>query len=151
VQLPPEEEDMINVEHSVVIDRPVKDVFAYVADQTNEPNWHTDVLAVRPEGPSELGSTVTWLINFIGQNQDVSEVTAFDPDRRIQLTARRGPLKPTLYPHIPTGKRPDTIYRGVQIPFQGIFRLLGPVMKVTGAPDRRNARFAQNLKELLER
>lgn len=141
---------MINVEHSVVINRPVKDVFAYVADQTNEPKWHTDVLEVHPEGPIELGSTVTWLINFMGQNQYVSEVTAFEPDRRIELTARRGPLKPTLTHTFEQANGQTRYTRGVQIPFQGIFRLVGPVMKATGAPDKRNARFAQNLKELLE-
>jgi len=32
-----------------------------------------------------------------------------------------------------------------------MFRLMGPVMKATGAADKRNARFAKNLKELLER
>jgi hypothetical protein len=41
--------------------------------------------------------------------------------------------------------------RALQIPLEGIFRFVGPVMKATGAADRRNARFAQNLKELLER
>jgi len=41
--------------------------------------------------------------------------------------------------------------RHVQIPLQGVFRLVGPVMKATGAADKRNARFAKNLKELLER
>jgi hypothetical protein len=41
--------------------------------------------------------------------------------------------------------------RALQIPLDGIFRFVGPVMKATGAADRRNARFAQNLKELLER
>ena len=39
--------------------------------------------------------------------------------------------------------------RALQIPLEGIFRFVGPVMKATGAADRRNARFAQNLKELL--
>jgi hypothetical protein len=30
---------MITVDESVVIDRPAEDVFAYVSDQTNAPNW----------------------------------------------------------------------------------------------------------------
>ena len=31
---------MISMEHSVVINRPVEEVFAFVADQANEPKWH---------------------------------------------------------------------------------------------------------------
>jgi uncharacterized protein YndB with AHSA1/START domain len=142
---------MINLEHSVVIDRSVEDVFAYVADQTNEPKWHTDVLEVRPEGRVELGSTVTWLVKFMGESQYVNEVTAFEPQRRIEFTARRGPLKPTLTHTFERSDGQTRYPRGLQIPLEGIFRLVGPVMKATGAADRRNARFAQNLKELLER
>jgi len=48
---------MSSLDHSVAIDRPTEDVFANVADQTNEPKWHTDVLEVRPKGRVELGST----------------------------------------------------------------------------------------------
>ena len=142
---------MINLEHSVVIDRPVGDVFAYVADQTNEPKWHTDVLEVRPEGRIELGSTVTWRVKFMGESQYVNEVTTFEPQRRIVLTARRGPLKPTLTHTFEQANGQTRYTRALQIPLEGIFRLVGPVMKATGAADRRNARFAQNLKELLER
>lgn len=142
---------MIKLEHTVVIDRPVADVFAYVADQTNEPKWHTDVVEVSPEGPIELGSTVTWQLNFMGKSQYVNEVTAFEPQRRIQFTARRGPLKPTLTHTFEQADGQTRYTRGVQIPLQGMFRLVGPVMKATGAADKRTARFAQNLKELLER
>jgi uncharacterized protein YndB with AHSA1/START domain len=98
---------MINLEHRVVIDRSVEDVFAYVADQTNEPKWHTDVLEVRPEGRVELGSTVTWLVKFMGESQYVNEVTAFEPQRRIEFTARRVRSSPlSLIPsNDPTGRR----------------------------------------------
>ncbi len=39
---------MINLEHSVLISRPVEDVFAYVADQTNEPKWRSPGLQRPP-------------------------------------------------------------------------------------------------------
>ena len=43
---------MISMEHSVVINRPIEDVFAFVADQGNEPKWHKDVLEAHPGDPS---------------------------------------------------------------------------------------------------
>jgi len=142
---------MIDLEHSVVIRRPVEDVFAFVADQANEPKWHTDVVDVRPAGPIRLGSTVTQHVKFMGTTEYVIEVTAFEPQRRIELTTRQGALKPTLTHTFEGGDGQTRYTRHLQIPLQGKFRLLGPIMKATGAADKRNARFAKNLKHLLER
>ncbi len=142
---------MISMKHAVVINRPVEDVFAFVADQANEPQWHTDVLEVDPGRPLQLGASVTWLVRFMGSNTYVVEVTAFEPPRRIELTTRQGPLRPILT-HTFQGTDGATRYqRHVQIPLHGMFRLVGPIMRVTGAARRRNARFAENLKNLLER
>ena len=141
---------MISAQHTVDIDRPVSEVFAYVAEQRNEAKWHTDVLDAEPRSPIELGSTVTWTVKFMGENQYVSEVTIFDAPHTIQLEAREGPLKPTLT-HTFESKNGTTRYtRSVRIPLEGMFRLVGPIMKATGAVHKRNAGFAENLKELLE-
>jgi uncharacterized protein YndB with AHSA1/START domain len=142
---------MISMLHAVVINRPVEDVFAFVADQGNEPRWHTDVLEVHPRQPLELGASVTWLVRFMGSNTYVAEVTAFEPLRRIELTARQGPLKPTLTHTFEPTDGATRYQRHVQIPLHGMFRLVGPIMKASGAAHRRNARFAENLKNLLER
>ena len=60
---------MVTAEHSIVINRPVEDVFAVVADQANEPTWHTDVLEVHPAKSLEKGATVTWVVRFMGKRQ----------------------------------------------------------------------------------
>jgi uncharacterized protein YndB with AHSA1/START domain len=142
---------MISMLHAVVINRPVEDVFAFVADQGNEPRWHTDVLEVHPRQPLELGASVTWLVRFMGDNTYVVEVTAFEPLRRIELTTRQGPLRPILTHTFEQADGATRYQRHVQIPLHGMFRLVGPIMKVSGAARRRNARFAENLKNLLER
>jgi uncharacterized protein YndB with AHSA1/START domain len=141
---------MISMEHSVVIDRPVEEVFAFVADQANEPKWHKDVLEAHPQQPLEPGATVKWLVRFMGKNNYVVEVTAFEPHRRIELTTRQGPLKPTLTHTFEPTDGATRYQRHVQIPLDGMFRLVGPIMKITGAARRRNARWAENLKTLLE-
>jgi uncharacterized protein YndB with AHSA1/START domain len=141
---------MISAAHTVVINRPVEDVFAFVADQANEPKWHHDVLQAHPERPLELGASVTWLVRFMRKNSYVVEVTAFEPPRRIQLTARQGPLKPILTHTFEQVDGATRYQRHVQIPLQGMFRVVGPIMDVTGAAQRRNARWAKNLKNLLE-
>ena len=141
---------MITATHTVEIDRPVTEVFDYVTDQRNEPKWHTDVLEAEPKAPIKLGSTLTWTVRFMGVKQYISEVTAFDPPNLIRIETREGPLKPTLT-HSFEQQNGSAIYtRSLSIPTEGIFRLVGPIMKVTGAAKRRNAGFAQNLKTILE-
>ncbi|MGH3469750.1 MAG: SRPBCC family protein [Thermocrispum sp.] len=141
---------MIKMEHSVVIDRPAEEVFGFVADQANESKWHKDVLEAHPQRPLEMGASVTWLIRFMGKSSYVVEVTAFEPPRRIELTTREGPLKPVLTHTFEPVDGATRYQRRVQIPLDGMFRLVGPIMKVTGAAHRRNARWAENLKSLLE-
>ena len=94
---------------------------------------------------------MTWLVQFMGKNSYVSEVTAFEPLRRIELTARQGPLKPILTHTFQPTDGGTRYQRRVQIPLDGMFRLVGPIMKVTGSAHRRNARWAENLRNLLER
>ena len=141
---------MITATHTVEIDRPVTEVFDFVSDQRNEPKWHTDVLEPEPEAPIKLGSTITWKVKFMGVSQYISEVTAFDPPKFIRIEAREGTLKPTLT-HSFEEQNGSAIYtRSVSIPTEGIFRLVGAIMAVTGAAKRRNAGFAENLKVILE-
>jgi uncharacterized membrane protein len=40
---------MVKSAESVVIARTAAEVFQYVADLRNEPNWHVDIAAVPPE------------------------------------------------------------------------------------------------------
>lgn len=142
---------MIRAVHAVDIGRPVEEVFDYVTDQTNEPKWHTDVLEVDPVSRLELGHKVTWLVKFLGENRYVSEVTAFEPHHRVELTTREGNFNPTLTHMFERANGGTRYTRQVEIPLKGILRLVGPIMKATGAAQRRNARFAENLKELLDR
>ena len=38
---------MIKAEQTVVIERPIEEVFAYVTDQTNTPNWQAGLMEVK--------------------------------------------------------------------------------------------------------
>lgn len=85
---------MITVERSVVIDRPVAEVFAYVSDSSNDPMWQTGVESVSLEGPaSVVGSRYTEVRKFMGQEmRSTLEVTAFVPDTRIAAKVVKGPV-----------------------------------------------------------
>lgn len=142
---------MIRAEHTVDITRPVEEVFDFVIDQSNEPKWHTDVLEVEPKERLELGSKVTWLIKFMGESHYVAEVTRFEPPSKVELTTKEGPLRPTLTHTFESVNGGTQYTRRVEIPSEGMFRLVGPIMRAMGVAKRRNAGFAENLKGLLDR
>lgn len=76
---------MIDETHTVTINRPVKEVFDFVADPSNEPDWHFDVTEVlRPkDGPYELGERFQWVVKFGGSKTYSLEVTALEPGQRV--------------------------------------------------------------------
>lgn len=141
---------MIDETHTVTINRPVKEVFDFVANPSNERDWHLDVKAVlRPtDGPYEFGETFQWVVKFGGSKTYSVEITALEPNRLIELTTREGPVLPVLtHTFQPDGD--GTRYtRRVRFETRGLLRVLAPLMNRMINP---NKRWAENLKELLER
>ena len=60
---------MIDLETTVEITRPVDEVFAFVADQTNAPQWQNGLREVRrlTEGPIGAGSQYEFVRRFAGR------------------------------------------------------------------------------------
>lgn len=80
---------MINVEDSIVINRPIGEVFAFVADQTNAPRWQHDLLEVRrtTDGPVGVGTKHTAVRKFLGRRLELTnEYVHFEPNKRVTFT-----------------------------------------------------------------
>lgn len=142
---------MIDITVAATINRPVGEVFSYVAETSNDPAWHTDVLEVYrlAEGPVRTGMRYRIRIKpFMGVSEGTVEVVALEPNRRQVLRSEMGAMKPTItYLFEPAGVA-TTFTRRVQIELQGPMRLMQPLMRVIGR--RRNAVFVANLKRVLE-
>jgi uncharacterized membrane protein len=85
---------MITVERSVVINKPVEVVFAYVSDNSNDSKWQAGVESVIPEGPANVvGSKWTEVRKFMGQEmRSTLEVTAFVANSKIASKVIKGPV-----------------------------------------------------------
>ncbi|HLF74379.1 MAG TPA: SRPBCC family protein [Anaerolineales bacterium] len=85
---------MIQVEKSVVINKPVAEVFAFVTDSGNTTQWQGGVEAVIPDGaPNVVGSKYTEVRKFMGQEmRSVLEITAFEPDSKWAAKVVKGPV-----------------------------------------------------------
>jgi hypothetical protein len=70
---------------TAVVDRPIGEVFDYLAAGTNDPQFSPRVLSIRkePEGPSGLGTV------FVSQVKDAGMKT----DRRFELTELQAPTR----------------------------------------------------------
>lgn len=83
---------MINIEKSVVIDRPVEEVFAYVTDGSKAPNWQGGLEAVEGQA-STVGSQYTEVRKFMGREmRSVLEITAFEPNTKWGAKVVKGPV-----------------------------------------------------------
>jgi uncharacterized membrane protein len=84
--------DVTRVEHSVEIDLPLKDVFAFVSDPLNDPYWETALLSGQDLGsPKGAGSKVARVRKLLGF-EATAQITDFEPNRRIGVRGSSGPL-----------------------------------------------------------
>ncbi len=85
---------MTKIEHSVVIERPPEDVWAFVHDPANDPKWQTTIIESRaPDEPMGVGTRVSEVRQFLGRRFETGfEVTQFEPHRRSAVRATSGPI-----------------------------------------------------------
>jgi uncharacterized membrane protein len=86
------------MESAVTIARPVEDVFGFFRDfeknaSTMDPS--VESVAKAPEGPTRPGTTFRFRQKLLGTMRDTTTTfAALEPNRRIEIEARLGPLSP---------------------------------------------------------
>src|SRR3972149_1814733 len=86
---------MITKETSIVINRPVEQVFAAMADVKNQPQWDPGLLEARltPDGPLSVGTKITEARKFMGRtSENTGEVVEFEPNVRITRKSVDSPM-----------------------------------------------------------
>lgn len=85
----------IHEEHSVVIDRPVEEVFAFATDPNNDPLWQSTSLETQQtsEGPVDVGTTFHNTSKFLGRRiESTYEVTENEAPHRQCVRVTSGPI-----------------------------------------------------------
>lgn len=141
---------MIEVEASIIIDRATDEVFEFVSDPTNDPQWHTDIIEVHLPDDSvvKVGTEFTVVARFMGRRTATVEVSDLQPGRRIEYTTKDGPLRPIATCSMEPVDGRTRFTRHVELPFVGLLRLMERAIQ--GTAQKRQERFVQNLKRLLE-
>src|SRR5205814_7496658 len=87
---------MITTHVKVQIDRPIEEVFAFVADPANFPRWAGALVKESRQTspcPAALGTTFTQLNNLMGRRfvSDMRVVT-YEPPSRYEYVTTAGPI-----------------------------------------------------------
>ena len=87
---------MPSASHSVVINRPASEVFAFVADGENAPRWRTGVLDIQRESGQGVGAVYRQGVRGPGGRRVAADyrVTAYQPDTLLAFETIAGPVRP---------------------------------------------------------
>lgn len=141
----------MRIEESVEINRPLDEVYEYVANPENLPEWTGTVIETHKEtpGPHLEGSTFTSVGKFLGRRvESPFEVTVHESPRLHSHKSTGGPFPSewTLtFEKVAGGTRYTQVAEGEP---GGFFGLVEPLLERVG---RRQLRTdLENLKDLLE-
>jgi uncharacterized protein YndB with AHSA1/START domain len=145
---------MLKVEQSVVIDKPVEQVWSFLTDFQNTPKWDIGVLETRQtsEGPAGLGTTFENIGPFLGRSA-VREykVTEYEPNRRVTVKlitpAKFVKQAEVSYTFEPVKNGTKLSFTG-GIEFGGFFKLIQPILLQRAKKDGQGD--LENLKRLME-
>jgi carbon monoxide dehydrogenase subunit G len=87
---------MINLDLGILIDRPVKDVFAFVADPNNMPKWNSAVVSLEQITPGDVGVGTKFksVCEMMGRRiEGEMQVTAYEPDTKCGFQVNAGPMQ----------------------------------------------------------
>jgi uncharacterized membrane protein len=144
---------MINVEVSTVINRPIEEVFAFVSNFENHPQWEANFLEGKRLTPDtvEVGTRYQCVLKVPGQRVvSLIDITEYEPNRSIAFRgdqpAQAKPVGSMTFEAVENSTKVTLLPRPE---FGGIFKLLEPLM--AGYIKRSNVEHLRRLKDLLER
>lgn len=143
---------MVRVEGSIVIEKPLDDVFDFVADESNEPRYNPRMIRAEKVTPGPIGASTRFNSVMMGAGPAAAmeiEFTEFERPRHIAENVRlsnmdiHGELE---FAPVPEGTRMSWTW---DLQPHGLLVLLGPLVRHLG--DRQEREVWAGLKQHLER
>jgi hypothetical protein len=142
---------MIKNEMSIIFHRPVQEVFDFISDFKNGPQWQVGLQGVGriTEDPLGVGTRFTSVRKFMGRKMESGiEFTAFELNKKLAIKSYSGssPFKQTfLFEEIPGGTLINTVF---ELELGGIMNLAEPL--IAPAVRREMKTDFDNLREIIE-
>ena len=142
---------MARIEGAILIDRPVEEVFDYVADQSNEPAYNPQMVRAQKITPGPVGKGTRFRSAVAARGRTAEmliECTGYDRPTLLASTTtmRQADISYTLT-FEPAGAGTRMRWAG-QVRPKGALRLVGPLITWLGI--RQERRIWANLKTHLE-
>jgi uncharacterized protein YndB with AHSA1/START domain len=139
-----------SAENSVTINRPLHEVFAFVADKENDPRWRPGVAEIKREsGDGTVGTKYRQLIHGPGGRSipaDI-EITGYEPGKRLAFRATAGPVRPEgSFDFVEEGGATRVTFR-LDAELAGMKKLMAPMV---GKSMRNEVQSLDRLKQILE-
>ena len=143
---------MINVDLGTLIDKPIKDVFAFVSNPNNMSKWNSAVVSLEQVTPGAVGVGTKFksVGEMMGRKiEGEMQVTALEPDTKCGFQVNAGPMQVNLTLTLKTVGTGTKLSLNAQGNPAGFFKLAEPVMqgRVKGMMEENLAR----LKSVLEK
>ena len=137
-------------ENTVTIDRPVSEVFGYLAEFENIPKWNyaiAETLQIS-DGPVGVGAVFRQVRSVPSRSEETFEVTEFEPNRRLAIRGGFGPLEGTLSYHLEAEAGGTRLTNSALLEGRGLAKLTAPL--ASGRVAEAASANLESLKELLE-
>ena len=137
--------------NSVTVQRSPHEVFEYLANFENVPQWNYAIVETRKtsEGPVRVGTTYRQARSLPSPSQEAFEVTEFEPDRRLAIRGDLGPFEGTLTYDLESVPDGTKITNSADLQAHGLLKVAAPL--ASGRVGDAVAANLQKLKEILER
>jgi uncharacterized protein YndB with AHSA1/START domain len=142
---------MVKSAESVVVAGTPEEVFRYVADLRNEPNWHVDIASVPPgtDPVPVVGKTYALKFKpFMGKTDGTFTALEVEPGARVVYRGDFAGLQPQITYTVEPAGDGTRFTRAVEMRPSGLRVVMTPMMAVV--VPRRNRIFVENLKRALE-
>ena len=86
---------MLKIEKSVVINRPIEEVFAFVSDIEKLSQWMSELVEAQQtsEGSVGVGTTISAVAKPLGRRaESIQEVVEYEPNSKFALKSVSGPV-----------------------------------------------------------
>ena len=119
---------VITASWQIEIARPVGEVFDYVADLSNEPEWNPGASNVVQQTPGGVGVGTVFEEDFKGGGHYITKVDIYEPPSRVGFDARN-PRTDVLvrFDFSARGTNATLVGCIMQLTMKGVFRLIEPL------------------------
>lgn len=119
--------------NEIVIERPLGEVFAFLADAENDARWRAGVLDIKRESGSGVGSRYRQGVKGPGGRRVAAdiEITEYEPERVIGFRATTGPVRPHGRYTLAAADGGTRVRFELEARLGGLKRLMAPMVQKT--------------------